>query len=285
MFRSIGRSLELVKASYAVLRADRELIVFPIISLIGVILASIAFIAPMIIAGIVDALVSETLTSGQTILGLAVTFLYYLTTYFIVIFANTALIGAALIRLRGGDPTVADGFRIAREHAGAILGYAAISATVGMILNAIRSEDNLIGQIIASIVGVVWSLITFLVIPVLVIEGLGPIDAIKRSSALLKQTWGEQVIGDLSIGAIFGLITFALILVGILLIAVVSSLSGTLAVLLALVLFVAIIGVNMVGAALGGIFRAALYNYAANGTAGDFFDTDLVAGAFKPKRG
>src|SRR5690606_23304734 len=123
-----------------------------------------------------------------------IAFLFYFVTYTVIIFSNVAIVGMAMMRLRGEDPTVKDGFRIASEHINAILGYAAISATVGMILNAIRGdEDNIVGQIVAGLIGTGWNLITFLVIPVLVIEGVGPIEGIKRSGSLLKSTWGENV--------------------------------------------------------------------------------------------
>ena len=89
-----------------------------------------------------------------------------------------------MMRLRGENPTLQDGFRIASEHASAILGYAVIAATVGMILRAIAGRSGVIGQIVVSIIGFAWNVATFLVVPVLVVEKLGPIDAIKRSAAL-----------------------------------------------------------------------------------------------------
>ena len=129
----LSNSWNLVKASWAVLRTDKELIVFPILAFIGSILVMITFIVPMALARLFDGLSDG---GGQT--GLYVfSFLFYLVQYTVVIFANSALVGAATIRLKGGDPTVGDGIRIASSHFGAIVGYALISATVGMILRAI----------------------------------------------------------------------------------------------------------------------------------------------------
>src|SRR5204863_3398010 len=99
------------------------------------------------------------------------------------------------------------------SHIGSILGYALISATVGMILRWI-AEKGIIGQIVASIIGFAWNVSTYLVVPILVIENVNPVDAVKRSIELLKKTWGEQLVGNLSIGAAFGLLWLALIFVG-----------------------------------------------------------------------
>ena len=102
-----------------------------------------------------------------------------------IFFCNTALVGAALIRLRGGDPTVADGFRIAASRVGPILGYALIAATVGMVLRAISERSGFLGRLVVSLVGFAWNLATFLVVPVLVVEDVGPIEAVQRSASYL----------------------------------------------------------------------------------------------------
>ena len=119
------------------------------------------------------------------------------------------------IRLRGGDPTVGDGFRIAAQHFGTILSYALISATVGMILRWLSERGKGLGRIVSGIAGMAWNLATYLVVPVLVLEDVGPWQAIQRSAALLKKTWGEQIAGNLSVGLIFGLLTIVVILLGI----------------------------------------------------------------------
>ncbi len=101
----------------------------------------------------------------------------------VIFFCNTALVGAALIRLRGGDPTVADGFRIAASRVGPILGYAFIAATVGMVLRAISERSGFLGRLVVSLVGFAWNLATFLAVPVLVVEDVGPIEAVQRSAS------------------------------------------------------------------------------------------------------
>lgn len=298
MFASFGRSWRLVKASYGVLKQDKQLLIFPIMSTIGLILVTIVMLFPVALSGILESFASsEEVSSGQAILGFIFTFLFYFVTYTVIIFSNTALIGAAMMRLDGQTPTFADGIRIARERLSTIFGWAAIAATVGMILNAIQSmiddSDNPIGQIIGSIivglVGFAWNLMTFLVIPVFVVENIGPVDAIKRSGFLVKHTWGENVTGTFSMGIIQFLISLAaFFLIGVPLFFLAASSESVALLIFAVVVFVVVMGaIGIFFSALNGIFQAALYKYAVNdgdaSTVSEFFDPSLVTGAFEPK--
>ena len=283
MFETFSRSWELVKASWRVLRSDKELLVFPIVSSLGVFLVTLVFALPL--AGTGFFADSRNPGEGISLAGAIVGFLFYVVAYSVIFFCNTALVSAALIRLDGGDPTLNDGFRSASERAGAILGYAVIAATVGTILNAISSRAGFIGQIVISIIGFAWNIATFLVVPILIVEKLGPIDAIKRSGQLLRQTWGEQLAGNFSIGTVFGLIAAAVIfLVGVPLIMIGASSGSPALIIAAIVLIVAVaLVVGVLSSTLQGIFTAALYRYATEGSTGGFFDESLVKGAFKQK--
>lgn len=279
MLTRLSTSWDLLKASLRVLAADKELIIFPILSAVGMLLVTLTFALPVLLSSFVDRL----FVGGQVeALGLAVAFLFYLVQYTVIFFANTALVGAALIRLRGGDPTLSDGFRIAASRIGPILGYALIAATVGMILRAFSRRSRGLGRVIVSLVGFAWNVATYLVVPVLAVEDIGPIDAIKRSTQLLKRTWGEQIAGHLGLGAVFVLVY----LVGILLLVPVvflaiqfQSVGLMVGVGVFFVLFVMITG--LIQSTLEGIYVAAVYQYATTGQAGGFFDEQLVRGAFR----
>jgi hypothetical protein len=285
MFSSFSRSWELVKASWAILRADKELIVFPIVSMIGMILVSIAFIIPSIAAGVFDSVASGGRgRGGEGVLSLIVGFLFYVVIYSVIFFANTALVGAAMMRLRGEDPTLRDGFRIASEHATSIFGYAVISATVGVVLNAVARRAGFLGQIVISLIGFAWNVATYLVVPVLVVEKLGPIEAIKRSAALLRATWGEQLVGNFSMGGIFFVIGFVGTLILALPICALSGSNSAAVIALPIVLMVIFwVALGIVSSTLQGIFTAALYRYATEGTTGGMFDENLVQNAFRSK--
>ena len=283
MFQRLSNSWELVKASAAVLRSDKELVVFPIVSAIGSLIVVATFAIPMFLAGLFDSLYVD--GQGFQPLGMLVAFLFYLVQYTVIFFANTALVGAALIRLRGGDPTVADGFRIASRRLGPILGYALISATVGMVLRAIAERAGFLGRIVISLIGFVWSIATYLVVPVLAAENIGPVDAIKRSTQLLKRTWGEQVIGNAGVGAVFGLIGVGVMLIGIpLIILAAMSQSIALLVIAAVIVVLAFLALGIISSTLSGIYTAAVYRYAATGEIGGAFRPELVQAAFRPKK-
>lgn len=280
MFDKIKNSWNLMKASAAVLQADKELLIFPILSSIGVLILTAIFVFPMIAVGFFEDMLAE----NSQYVTYIVLFLFYVVQYTVIIFANSALGGAAMIRLKGGDPTVGDGFRIAFQHIGNILGYALLSATVGLILRMISERSGNLGRIAASLVGLAWNLATYLVVPVLVIEGVGPVEAIKRSAGLLKKTWGEQIVGNFSIGLIFVLVTVLVILLGIPFFILAISLESLALIIAFGVIFVLVlVFLGLINSSLTGIYVAAVYRYAAEGEASGFFDEEMIQGAFRLK--
>jgi hypothetical protein len=292
MLRSgrLATSWELVKQSWNVLRSDKRLAIFPILSGLACAIVTVVFVAPMILAGLLDqALAGE---QGARVISAIVTFVFYFVVYFVIIFANAALVGAVLRKLDGQSATVSDGFRVALTHLGSILGYAAIAATVGMLLRWLRDQARqgngvfaVIGQLGVGLLGAAWNIATFLVIPVLVIENVGPLEAIKRSVALLKRTWGEQLIGNAGIGLVFGLATFLTLLAGIGLIIASAALGVPALIVVVVVLVVAaLLILAVIGSALGGIYRAAIYRYAATGQMSGGFTPQLVQGAFTTRQ-
>jgi len=281
MFQRLANSWELVKASARVLQQDKELLVFPIISTIGVMLVTLGFIFPFLISNLFESIFSDQLQ----IVGFLVMFAYYIVQYAVIFFANTALVGAAMIRLEGGDPTVRDGLEIAAKNFTSILGYALIAATVGVILRAISERSEGLGRFVTSLIGTAWNIATYLVAPVLAVEGIGPVDAIKRSASLLKQTWGEQIAGNFGLGAITALVIVGIILLGG------GAVYGVVALELGVIPIVLVGGfvlmllviVGLVSSTLNSIYTAAVYQYATTGRSGEFFDSQLVENAFRRK--
>lgn len=273
------RSLELVKASIAVLRADKELLVFPLVSFVAMVIVTLTFAVPFLLTGAFQRVSDGTLDPVAIVLGA----LFYVVSYTVIFFFNTALVGAAMIRLDGGDPTLSDGFRIARSRLPQIVGYAIIAATVGMILRWISERGGIVGQLMAGFVGFAWNIATFLVVPVLVMERVGPIEAVKRSSSLLRKTWGEQLVGNVGISLVFGLLTLAVVLLGVLLIVALGSVAPALAIIAIVALILAVAAIALVGAAVSGIFTASVYRYATKGDAGSMFSSETLAESFRPK--
>lgn len=276
MFEKFARSWTLVKASAEVLRADKELLWFPVISSIAAFIVAATFFVPSLMAGLFD--------RGAGPFSIAVGFLFYLSQYFVIFFFNSALVGAAMIRLEGGDPTVADGLRIARSRMGPILGYAAIAAVVGLLIRLLERRSQWLGSIVTRLLGAAWTVSTFLVVPVLVAQNVGPVDAIKESFALLKKSWGENLIGNVGLGLVFGVIMVAAVALGIGAVAAAAITVGTTAaIVLGGVVVLGLIALAAIQAALSGIYQAAVYRYAVDGRAPAGFDGPALQVAFQHK--
>ena len=267
----IATTIELAKASWEVLKADKELIALPVISAVASIVVLLSFLIPL---GFLEG-TEELGTTDYVFLGAL-----YLAMAFITIFFNTALIYAANERLSGGDPTLRSAIAGASKHIPQIFVWALISATVSLILRSIQERSGFLGRIVIGLVGMAWTLVTFLVIPVYVVEDLGAIDSIKRSAVLFKRTWGENVAAQVG----FGLIGFVAVLPFFLIGAGAVSVGGSVA---AVGVIIAVLGVALVTAiiaALSGIFQAALYHYASAGTTpGDYFNDTNFSHAFTPR--
>ena len=277
MFEKFSRSWGLVKASASVLRADKELMLFPALSSLATLLVLATFALPIFAFKLFD--------HGFNAVGAVLGFLFYFCQYAVIVFFNSALVGAATIRLEGGDPTVSDGLRAARARLPAILGYAAIAATVGVVLKSIKDRDNnLVVRLIGSGLGVAWTLATFLVVPVLVNRNVGPVDALKESVALLKKTWGENAIGHVGIGAAFGLITFLLVAIGIGSAFLTWQAAPAAGIAVGVAFLVGLLVLGVVQSALSGIYSAALYRYAVAHETPPAFRGLALESAFAPKR-
>ncbi|WP_266170971.1 DUF6159 family protein [Dyella subtropica] len=284
MAGKFARSWNLMKASAAVLRSDKSLLMFPLLSGLCCLLVAASFLIPIGLAamGAEHAGVSE---RGLSVGAYAALFVFYLVQYFVIFFFNTALAGAALMRLRGEPTSFAAGFDIAKSRVVSIFGYALIAATVGLVLRALQERLGFIGRLVVGMLGLAWTVATFLVVPVLASQDIGPVDAVKRSVELLKQTWGENLIGNAGIGVVFGLVMFIAALVSAALIFGAVSTQSAVAIVAAFA--VVIVGLTLLGliqASLQGIYAAALYQYAEEGMVGGGFDQAVLEQAFRPKQ-
>jgi hypothetical protein len=285
MAGKFARSWDLMKASVAVLRSDKSLLMFPLLSGICTIMVAATFLIPIGFAFVDDARIRAYGEAHHVpALYYVLMFLFYLVQYTVIIFFNTALASAATQRLRGEPISVAESIAVARSRFPTILGYAAIAATVGMVLRALQERFGLIGRIVIGMVGLAWTVATFLVVPVLANEDVGPLEAVQRSVDMLKRTWGENLIGNAGIGAAFGLITVAAILVAVFLV-IGAAASHSLALMVA-VLAIVLVGFTLLGmiqSSLHGIYAVALYRYVEEGEAGDGFDRAMLEQAFRQR--
>lgn len=270
-----ANSWNMGKTSAKVLFKRKELAVFPLMSGIVNVIVAATFIVPMIAVmagqGDNDKAVSATMYIFMGVL-------YFVSAY-VTIFFNAALISQADVALKGGDPTVKDGLKAAGKKWLKILPWALLSATVSQILKIIQDKLGPVGDIIAGIAGLAWQVVTFLVLPKLVLEDRGVVDAIKESTAALKQTWGENLAGNAGLG----LLGFVASLPGIALIFLGFQIGGIglLAMIAVAVVWFLIVAIVMT--ALSGIYQTALYRFATDRVAPPQFDGFDLAYAFRRK--
>jgi hypothetical protein len=250
----IRTSWELAKISWSVLRSEKSLAWFPVLSAI----------AGLIVVGAVAGLVAATGTSNGSLQAIGYVFvavgyiaLAFVTTYFL-----GALVHGANEALNGNRPEFGECFAAANERLHRILPWAVVQASVSIVIQALENQ-RLIGQIVASLIGGAWAVLTFLTVPIIMLEDLGPINALKRSATLLKQTWGENLSAQLG----FGLFGFVAAIPALIVIAAGAATSSSAAVVLTVAIGVAwLVVVSVVISALSGIFRMALYRFAVDGT-------------------
>jgi len=277
----IGRGWRLAKESWGVLRADHTLVLFPIVSGIAILLAAIVLIGP-------GTALYATDTSKPGAIVLWAIALYALT--FIGIYCNVALAAAASQALDGKDATLASGFAVARTRSGPVAAWALVALVVGALLQAIDAAlsetpgGRILGSIVSGLLGAAWSIVTFFVVPVLALEGVGPQAALKRSASVIRARWGEGFVGAASItGVVFLCAILPAIAVGAIGVAVVGSSPAGGGVLIGIAVAV-IVAALIIGSTLSAIFRVVLFRYATDGTTAPGFDPATLEGAFRPKQ-
>lgn len=270
----IGRGWQLSKESWAIVKADRSLLVFPVVAGIGALLAVAAFGGAG--AGLYD-------TSAPLAIVIAVIGLYVVIA--ISIFCSVALTACAARSLEGADTTPREGWAAARERLGPILGWAALQLVVGGLITAIQtllrdSAGQFVGAIVGGLANVAWTVATFFVIPVVALEGLGPKAALTRSIAIIRQRWGEGVTGTFAIGTLVFL--FA-VLPGAALVALGVALDDALGWTLILVGVAVFVTGAVVQNALMAVFKVALYRFAADDRVVGQFERGQLETAFRPR--
>ncbi|OOG40248.1 DUF6159 family protein [Rhodanobacter sp. C05] len=285
MAGKFARSWALMKASATVLRSDKSLLVFPLLSGLCTLLVAASFLIPVAVMVIGGEHAGQDFHQRMSVGAYLLMFAFYLVQYFVIIFFQTALTGVALMHLRGEPTSVAAGFALARSRLPHIFGYALIAATVGLLLRMIQERLGLIGRLVVGFLGLAWTVATFLVVPILASQDVGPVDAVRRSVELLKRSWGENLIGNGGIGVVFGLLMLLAVLMAAVLIGGAFASQSIVAIVFAVVVVVlGFILLGLIQSSLHGIYAAALYRYAESGEASVGFDPALLEQAFRSKQ-
>jgi hypothetical protein len=272
----IKRGWGLTKKSWGLLRENPSLIRFPLYGGVATTLLAIVFLGPGLY------LWEEDQVAGA--IPIIVIGVYVLS--FVGFYFSVGLAACADMIFRGQKATVSDGLAVSRTRIAQISGWAAVSAAISLVMNLLESQGGTLGQIAARLVGMAWTLVTFLAVPVIAIEGTGPFETIKRSASLFRERWGQQITGNLAIGAavfLLGVLPAALLIAaGIAVWSAAAFAGAVLVVIGALVLAIAL----LVSRALNGIFGVALYRYALDGeVVGGFSQADLESAVKVKGRG
>jgi len=274
---------ELMKASWHVLMRDKALLVFPVVSGVACFLVLLTFVVPALGLGAAG---QGNLFRGQGgVLGYVLLFCYYLCNFFVVFFFNAALVDFVVTRMHGGEPSIGASLRAAAACMPQIAAWAVVSSTVGVVLKALEGRAGLLGRLVISLVGVAWTLVTYFVVPIIVVERKGALEAVGNSKDLLARTWGKQIVSGLGFGLLGFLLTIPAIAIIVAAIAGVAISQGhyaggwgTLAI--AAVLY--LVALTIVLSALRAIFGVVLYMFAKTGSAPEGFDAAALRGAIQP---
>jgi hypothetical protein len=256
----------LVLQSLNLVRTDKKLVVFPLLSAFGAIAWAVPFLMTMFGMG-------EDAHWGPN--AWLLMFAWYCGASFVTIFFNCALAACVQMRFAGQESSISDGLRAASARIQTIFLWALFSATVGQCLQWLQSRAGFIGRIIIGFAGFGWSMATYLMVPVLVMEDKGVMDSVRRSASLLRQTWGEQLISGLAFGWLALLFSVPGIVIGAL------GMNGYPIMIVPAVLWFATMFAAFTAAR--EIFTVVLYRYATTGQAPGGYDAATLGNALRKR--
>ncbi len=276
----IKRSIELAKASWAVLKSERSLAMFPVFG------AMASLVVILVLAAIGWFTLGKSGTGGnEAYTANVATYVIVGVGYLGVAFAQTYFLSALVVganeRLQGRDSSMSQSLAVASSRISRIFGWSIVLATVSVILRAIEDRAGFLGPIISGFLGAAFNILTFLAVPIIMFEDLGPVNALKRSGVLFKQTWGENLAAQVGMSALGIIFFLPALLIGVL--GVASGIAVIGIVCVAIAVLIIIVG-QVIIAALSGIYRTALYRYAVDGQVPAAFGSVDIENAFGPKK-
>ena len=276
MFATLARSWRYAVTSYGMVWSNKRLLLFPIISGIAALLVLASFAVPLHNAWNVA---EGAENDAVPVVFWIVLFCYYVVSFFVIVFFNSALVVCAMRSIQNQPVSVSEGLREAAKRWYAILGWAVVSAVVGVVLRMLESNDK-IGHFVAALLGTAWTALTFFVVPVIVLEHCGPITAVKRSGSTLKATWGTALTGNFSLGLIAILLFLPVALVAGVVLWLGFSMGNQAGMVLGIGgAAILVLGFACLNSAAGTVFKALLFTYAT----GKSLPAAVTATGFDPE--
>ena len=260
----IKRGFRITKLGIHVVKADPELMVYLLFS---VIMSVLSFGVVLTFTGGLGFVIgNDEGFEGGVAVG---TFISYFIVSVITVFWNAAIIASAYERMTTGrNPSFSYGIKQAMKCFPQILIWGLISGTVGVIISffeAMAESDNIvvaiIGHIISFMISFAWWMTTFFVVPMIVLENSGVFESMKKGPKLFDETWGENIVA--SVGT--GIINFIVILT-IIVVCLPLFIFGEIGAALAFILIVIGIAISsLFFTACDAVNKASMYYYAKTG--------------------
>ena len=287
MTNMFSRSWEITKLSFDVMKKDKELLLFPLFSIIF----SMLFIAALLFPTVITFLIGGGTAGTMQGLYYVLIFITYLGLAFIATFFNVCVVYTAKKRFEGGNSRFGEALKFAFSKIHLIFMWSLLSATVGLILRILDNMANkskgigrVLLKILVSVLGMGWSIITIFVVPAMVYNNLSPFAAIKKSVQTLKKTWGESLIRHLGLGLIQGIFILLGLVAIVLSVFLMIKVNVAIGALILIIAIIYIIVVALIFTVANSIFNTALYEYAEKGKIPAGYNKEVMQGAFKEQK-
>lgn len=267
--------------SFRILNKNKSIMLFPLFSLIAELIAVGFFIICIYFFALrfsdqIDKNYLEIIEYGLI-------FIFYIASFFIASYFQAGLVSIVSAQINGKKMSFSEGMNIAAAHTGKIFMWSFIAATVGVILELIANKFKFIGKLVTSIIGFTWNIITFFIVPVLILEEKTVGESVKRSGSVFKNKWGETLIANLSTGLLFAFLT-VLGLAVFFVIAFLGQPRTEILILLAVLLALYLVTLIVLSLTIEGIYRTVLYEYAAHDKLPESFNRELISNAIKTEK-
>ncbi|OGZ20695.1 MAG: hypothetical protein A2494_03795, partial [Candidatus Lloydbacteria bacterium RIFOXYC12_FULL_46_25] len=270
------------RESWAVLKQDKEIMLFPIISaiasiLVFIVMATVFFF--VVLGGSMEQLKEVDPEQGQGVASYVILFAYYLAAFFVASFFQAGMYIIVHARFTGRDLNFSDGINGAMQNINKIFLWSLISATVGIVLQFIANRSKVVGKIVSALLGAAWDILTYFSLPSLVIGQTSIKDSFRDSAGMIRKTWGETIIINLGVGLLFGILMVLGIFVGLTFVIIVQGLFMTVVAIALVIIY--LLSLTIISSSLNAIFKLALYEYARTGIVPQGFSPELIQNAVK----
>lgn len=275
-------SWALFSQSLNLLKKDKEVVLFPVLSSVILMIVGIIVCVAAWVTGLVETQGGESVVTNMPVF-YGVVFIYYVISYFTLTYFQVGLTSVVYERINGGSIDFKEGMNRAANISGKIFVWSLLAGTVGILLKIISDRSKWLGKLAAGLLGSAWNIVTMFIAPTLLLDNVSVWQSVKNSGTVFKKTWGETLIINIS----FGLVTFVIVFGTFVLFGALAATSlflglGVISLIVLGILFVVtLVALSIISTSLSEIFKVALYSYARFGIIAEGFSPEFIIGAVK----